>query len=94
MIVDLSSFRSVTSFVAALKERFEAIDILVNNAGTLMNSKKLTTDGFETTIQVNFLGHVFLTWSLLSLLKHSHDPKVYCILQIAIQLFESLSFPS
>lgn len=63
-LLDLSSFSSVRSFSKAVLEKYSQIDILVLNAGVFHIPKGITIDGFETTLQVNHLGH-HLLYSLL-----------------------------
>lgn len=61
--LDLSSFRSVKCFadsIAGLK-----VDALFNNAGIINREYRLTEDGFENTLQTNFLGPCYLTRLLL-----------------------------
>jgi len=43
-------------------------DLLVNNAGVLCDRRRLTADGFEMTMGVNFLGTYLVTRLLLPLL--------------------------
>ena len=69
--LDLSSFRSVREFVKELTAKESTIDILINNAGVRASQESKTEDGFETDIQVNYLGHFLLTLLLLPLLKKS-----------------------
>lgn len=59
--LDLSSFEMVRDFVARLKALRRPIAALVNNASTLPRHSKLSPDGFEHTIQVNFLSTVLLS---------------------------------
>lgn len=59
--LDLSSFELVRDFVARLKALRRPIAALVNNASTLPRHSKLSPDGFEHTIQVNFLSTVLLS---------------------------------
>ncbi|MFY0409289.1 oxidoreductase [Solicola sp. PLA-1-18] len=60
--LDLTDLESVQMFADALDG---PIDVLVNNAGVMAVPKSRTTDGFETQIGTNHLGHLALTNRLL-----------------------------
>lgn len=66
--LDLSSFQSVHEFAEEINKDEEQLDILINNAG-YMGPYVLTADGFENTIQVNYLSPYLLTHLLLDKLK-------------------------
>ena len=70
---DLADLQSVRDFVAAFLKRYDRLDGLACNAGmvNMSGQPKYTTDGFETTIGISFLGHFLLTESLLDVLKKS-----------------------
>lgn len=74
--LDLASFTSVRRAAAELLERTEHLDVLVNNAGVNLNSRSLTEDGLETTMQVNHFGHFLLTSLLFSRLMESEDARI------------------
>jgi retinol dehydrogenase-12/retinol dehydrogenase-13 len=67
--LDLASLDSIRSFAAELSGRRQRVDLLVNNAGVFCDTRKLTAEGFEMTIGVNFLGTFLLTRKLLPLLR-------------------------
>lgn len=52
------------------------MDILINNAGVTFHPFATTPDGYETHLQVNYLGHFLLTHLLLDLLKKSKQGRV------------------
>ena len=62
---DLSNFDSVRRFAVEFGRKEAKLDALVNNAGVMNHPRKYTADGFEQHFQVNHLGHVLLTESLL-----------------------------
>ena len=76
LALDLSSFKSVREFVKEFSEKESVLDILINNAGVATFLESKTEDGFETDIQVNYLGHFLLTLLLLPLLKKSVKARV------------------
>lgn len=68
---DLASLDSVASFVAKLREDYDAVDVLCNNAGVMAIPRRETEDGFEMQLGVNHLGHFALTGRLFDLLAAS-----------------------
>jgi NAD(P)-dependent dehydrogenase (short-subunit alcohol dehydrogenase family) len=69
--LDLASFASIRSFAAVLAGRHGSVELLLNNAGVFCDARRLTADGFEMTMGVNFLGTYLLTRLLLPLLLKS-----------------------
>ncbi|XP_053608476.1 retinol dehydrogenase 13-like [Plodia interpunctella] len=69
--LDLSKYDSVKKFAANIIENETRLDILVNNAGVSIS--KITKDGFNMIMQVNYLGTILLTFLLLPLLEKSGD---------------------
>ncbi|MBO6250464.1 MAG: SDR family NAD(P)-dependent oxidoreductase [Muribaculaceae bacterium] len=66
--LDLSSFEQVQDFVQRLKALGRPVAALVNNAGTLPRHSKLSPNGYEHTVQVNFLSTVLLSLSVYPLI--------------------------
>lgn len=58
--LDLESIASVISFADSLNSEFTEIYALVNNAGVFYHPQGLTEDGFEITLQVNYLSKLLL----------------------------------
>ncbi len=82
--LDLASLASVRDFAARIKAKHGAVDILVNNAGVMaLPERRLTADGFEMQIGVNFLGHFALTSLLLDNLLRTPAPRVVQLASIA-----------
>ena len=69
---DLADLQSVRKAADELKAKLFAINVLINNAGGIFPERELTKDGFETTFQVNYLGHFLLTTCLMPLLEKGH----------------------
>ncbi len=68
MKLDLSSFKSVAEFVENLKSEGITPCGLLNNAGTLNRDFSITEDGFETTVQTNYLSVYLLTRLLMPIM--------------------------
>lgn len=66
--LDLADLGSIGDFVKRIGEQTDHLDLLVNNAGLMAVDQSQTSDGFETQIGVNHLGHFALTIQLLGLL--------------------------
>lgn len=72
MVLDLSSFMGVKSFVEQFSSVFGAkLHILVNNAGIDGNSPHFSRDGFQLLFQINYLSPFLLTELLLPALQNS-----------------------
>lgn len=67
MHLDLSSFARVKAFVAELTELHRPVAALINNSAVLPRRRKMSVDGFEYTIQVNFLSTVLLSMMVVPL---------------------------
>lgn len=52
------------------------MDILINNAGVTFHPFVRTSDGFETHLQVNYLGHFLLTYLLMPMLQKSSQGRI------------------
>ena len=76
MICDLSSMDSIRHFVKEFKKKYDRLDVLVNNAGAMFNKREVTSEGFEKTVAVNYLGPFLLTHELLDLLKSSAPSRI------------------
>ncbi|SDG32084.1 SDR family NAD(P)-dependent oxidoreductase [Microbacterium sp. 77mftsu3.1] len=60
-LADFSDLAQVRRLADELLAAYPRIDVLANNAGGIFGPRKLTTDGFEQTFQVNHLGPFLLT---------------------------------
>lgn len=67
MHLDLSSFARVKAFVTELAELHRPVAALINNSAVLPRRRKTSVDGFEYTIQVNFLSTVLLSMMVVPL---------------------------
>ncbi len=64
-VADFDHLDQVRGLAAALLSRFDRLDVLVNNAGGLVQHREVTADGFERTLQANYLAPFLLTALLL-----------------------------
>jgi len=73
---DLGSRSDVRRLAAGIRERAPRLDVLVNNAGTFTLTRRLTVDGLETQLAVNWLAPFLLTGLLMESLRRSEDARV------------------
>lgn len=74
--LDLTSLKSVKSFVNNFLDKFSTLDGLVNNAGIMFAPEKKTIDGNEIQFSTNYLGHFLLSELLLPVLKNSLNSRI------------------
>jgi len=79
----MTKLSTIEAFAKRWNDTGRPLDILCNNAGMGGNpgglaTTLMTTDGFEFVHQVNFIGHVFLTLSVLPSLAKASEPRVVC----------------
>ncbi len=83
MILDLMDIASVKKFAEDFKTKYDRLDILMNNAGIMMTPYKLNTDGYESQMTTNYLGHFLLTILLSDLLKSTPCSRVINVSSLA-----------
>lgn len=76
MICDVSSIESIRHFAEEFKRRNDKLHVLINNAGGYFSKRQITTDGFERTLALNYLGPVVLTHELLPMLRYSAPSRI------------------
>lgn len=74
--LDLAYTKSICQFAESIYNTEKALHLLINNAGVAICPYQTTVDGYEMQFGVNHLGHFFLTFLLLDLLKHSAPSRV------------------
>ncbi|MBO3744210.1 oxidoreductase [Actinoplanes flavus] len=77
--LELASLEAVRQAAGDLHERFERLDLLINNAGLWWQPARRTTDGFESQMGVNHLGHFALTGLLLDMLERSPAGRIVTV---------------
>lgn len=70
-IADFARLDEVRGLADRLLARFPRIDVLANNVGGIIQTRQLTADGHEKTLQVNHLGGFLLTLLLRERLEAS-----------------------
>ncbi len=81
--LDLTDLGSVRAAAEEVGDRDERLDVLMNNAGVMAVPKGVTTDGFESQLGTNHLGHFALTARLLPLLLRAPAPRVVTTSSVA-----------
>ena len=66
---DLADLQSVRDAAGILRSSLLAINGLINNAGGIFKNYAESTNGYEMTFAVNYLGHFLLVQSLMPLLE-------------------------
>jgi len=75
-VADFASLAQVREMAARVLAEQPRLDVLVNNAGIFEPHRRLTADGVELTLQVNYLAPFLLTNLLLDLLKRSAPSRI------------------
>lgn len=68
VLADFSSLDQVRAMAENVQKTTNRLHFLINNAGLYPNGKIITEDGFEQTLQVNYLSPFLLTVSLIPIL--------------------------
>jgi NAD(P)-dependent dehydrogenase (short-subunit alcohol dehydrogenase family) len=71
-VADFDHLDQVRGLADDLLARFDRLDVLVNNAGGLVQHRERTSDGFERTLQANYLAPFLLSTLLLPRLAESN----------------------
>ena len=66
--LDLASMESVSAFTGLVLGRAHRVALLMNNAGTMETGFHTTSEGFERTVSVNYMGPYLLTRKLIPLM--------------------------
>jgi retinol dehydrogenase-14 len=76
LVADLSSMAEVRALASEFKEKHDRLHVLVNNAGAIFPKRRVTVDGFEMTLAVDYLAPVLLTHDLLDVLARSAPSRI------------------
>ncbi|CAJ0603440.1 unnamed protein product [Cylicocyclus nassatus] len=77
--IDFSIWSSVLDGVDDINQSKRTFDIVIFNAGTMFPEVSKTTDGIETCLQVNVLGHMYLADALLKNRPPNHNIHFVCV---------------
>ena len=92
--LDLASFLSIEHFCDWISRNIAHLDILINNAGVYGPDHSKTEEGFEVTLGVNAIGSVYLTQSVLPLLKKSRAARIIMLTSAMMTRISSTCFAS
>ena len=81
--LDLGSLASVRQFAEGVMGEHPAIDILLNNAGIMATPPRETSDGFESQVGTNHLGHFALTAALMPALERAPAARIVTMTSVA-----------
>jgi retinol dehydrogenase 12 len=76
IIADLRSLTQIRGLAETFRRRYPRLNVLINNAGIFAPARVMTEVGFETTYQVNYLSHFYLTHLLLDELRKSGEGRI------------------
>ncbi len=82
---DLAEMRQVLALAEQVKRQTPVLDVLLHNAGVYQHQRRLTPDGFETTMAVNHFAPFLLTQALLETVKASPQGRIITVSSIAHQ---------
>ncbi len=75
-LADLSVINQTKNIGKQIADKYPVIDVLINNAGLFIAEEKQSEDGFELTLANNHFSAFVLTYTLLSSLQKSTDPRI------------------
>jgi NAD(P)-dependent dehydrogenase (short-subunit alcohol dehydrogenase family) len=82
---DLAEMRQVLALAEQVKRQTPVLDVLLHNAGVYQHQRRLTPDGFETTMAVNHFAPFLLTQALLETVRASAQGRIITVSSIAHQ---------
>jgi NAD(P)-dependent dehydrogenase (short-subunit alcohol dehydrogenase family) len=83
LLADFGSLASVRALAAEFLRLHDRLHVLVNNAGVAVVTRTVTSDGLESTFQVDYLSQFLLTNLLLEVLKRSAPSRVVMVSSVA-----------
>jgi NAD(P)-dependent dehydrogenase (short-subunit alcohol dehydrogenase family) len=82
---DLSRMREVASLAKQVKRLTSSLDVLINNAGIYAQRRRVTEDGFESTMAVNHFAPYLLTRLTGPLLSNAPAGRIVTVSSMAHQ---------
>ncbi|CAH4023707.1 unnamed protein product [Pieris brassicae] len=77
--LDLANFKNIRKFAEEFNKTEDRLDILVNNAGVSGLNYRLTEDGLDMLMQINYFGPALLTNLLLNKLQQSKPSRIVTV---------------
>lgn len=71
VIADLSSMTDTREAAVSITKAISRVDVLINNAGAHFPEYKKSSEGFESTLAINYLSPFLLTHHLLKLIEQT-----------------------
>ncbi|KAG0201571.1 Retinol dehydrogenase 12 [Mortierella sp. GBA30] len=92
--LDLGSFQEVRAFAQEVQRRSSVIDLLVNNAGVMaIPMFRRTVEGHDSQFGINHLGHFYLTYLLLPLVKEAPKARIVMTASSAHYGTSTINYP-
>lgn len=76
---DISSLKSIESFVKSFRRKYHKLTFLFNCAGIILMKRQTTEEGLEAIFATNYLGHFYLTNLLYEPLKAGSPSRVITV---------------
>ncbi len=83
VVADFARLNDVRRMGETLAQRLDRLDVLLHNAGLYAETRTITEDGNESTLQVNHLAPFLLTHLLLPVLERSAPSRVVVVSSVA-----------
>lgn len=73
IISDLSSMKDTKEAAESITKVVDRLDVLINNAGAYFPKYRQTSEGFESTLALNYLSPFLLTHHLIEQMEHAES---------------------
>ncbi len=83
LVADLSLLQEVRCLAVEFQQKYSHLHILVNNAGGVYSPRKVTSEGLEATLALNYLAPFLLTELLVDTLKASAPARIINVSSMA-----------
>jgi NAD(P)-dependent dehydrogenase (short-subunit alcohol dehydrogenase family) len=83
LVADLSSLAEVRRVADEFKQHYTQLHVLIHNAGGANYERKVTPEGYETTLAANYLAPFLLTELLLDVLRASAPARIVNVSSMA-----------
>lgn len=76
VLADFASLTEVRALAETIRRDYDRLDVLINNAAAMFSERRVSRDGYEAMIAVNYLAMVVLTENILPLLRATPDARI------------------